>query len=435
MNLKSKILWAALAGSLALFLLLQKAGVGGAARDQVIELKKTADSITVKDDRAEDVNGEVPASSDFEREISVAPGTSLFYLLKKHGMEPRKILALVRSAKSAHDLAHLKPGTKLKLVSSSEKDVVKRLEIILSPLHWIVAEFDTQKEGWNVRKHKRAIKTNIFQFEGVIESSLWASAEKAGIDPSALYQLADILAWQVDFDRQSRPGDRWAVAIERMFIDEKPYRWGRILIGRYSTSKETFDAVFFPEVGRKNSYFDRKGQSVRAKFLKSPLRYSRVSSRFQRRRFHPILKINRPHLGVDYAAKRGTPVRSVGSGIVVKISTRGGGGRAVKIRHNSKYATAYKHLSAFSRGLRRGKKVSQGDVIGFVGSSGLATGPHLHFEFYENGRYVDPLGRKFPRDSAVPKDKMREFQKRVQEYSLLLEHSERKDLSVVVPKK
>jgi murein DD-endopeptidase MepM/ murein hydrolase activator NlpD len=145
-------------------------------------------------------------------------------------------------------------------------------------------------------------------------------------------------------------------------------------------------------------------------FLKSPIRYSRISSRFTTKRFHPILQFNRPHLGVDYAAPIGTPIRAVGDGVIMSAGRNGGAGNMIKLQHNSTYSTAYKHLNGFAKGIHSGARVHQGQIIGYVGTTGLSTGPHLHFEFFQNGKYVDPLGRKFPSAEPVPQEKMAEFE-------------------------
>ena len=154
-------------------------------------------------------------------------------------------------------------------------------------------------------------------------------------------------------------------------------------------------------------------------FLKSPLKYTRISSKFQKKRYHPVLKKYRPHLGVDYAAAKGTPVYTVGDGIVELITYNKKAGRMIKIRHNKTYKTAYKHLSKFSKNLKRGSQVKQGQIIGYVGSSGLATGPHLHFEFYENNRFIDPMGKSFPKKDRLSKAKLAIFKRQLQKLSIL----------------
>jgi murein DD-endopeptidase MepM/ murein hydrolase activator NlpD len=248
-------------------------------------------------------------------------------------------------------------------------------------------------------------------FTGTVASSLWESAEDIGVDPILIVQLTEIFAWQVDFNREVQPGDQWRLVVEERFARDQAIGWGSILAAQYVNQGETFTAVKFPQEGPGGAYFTPDGESLRRMFLKSPIKFGRISSRFSHKRFHPILKKNRPHLGVDYAAPIGTPIRAVGDGRIVYLGRNGGSGKMIKIRHNSVYQTAYLHLNGYAKGLRRGSRVQQGQLIGYVGQTGLATGPHLHFAFYENGRYVDPLGRKFPAADPVPDEKLTSFKK------------------------
>ncbi len=197
---------------------------------------------------------------------------------------------------------------------------------------------------------------------------------------------------------------------EALYAEGEHVGYGDILSAEYAQSEETHQAVlYFNDQGERIGYYAPDGSSIKKIFLKSPMRFARISSRFQLKRFHPILKVRRPHLGVDYAAPRGTPVRSIGEGVVIFAGRRGGGGKTIKIRHNAIYQTNYLHLNGYARGIRKGKKVKQGQVIGFVGSTGLATGPHLHFEFYKNGRFVDPLRQKFPSAKPIAKKELPAF--------------------------
>ncbi|MFN9068710.1 MAG: M23 family metallopeptidase, partial [Bdellovibrionales bacterium] len=182
--------------------------------------------------------------------------------------------------------------------------------------------------------------------------------------------------------------------------------------------------------GEDLGYFSPEGESLRRMFLKSPIQFGRITSGFSKKRFHPILQVNRPHLGVDYAAPTGTPVRAVGDGVIDFSGWSGGGGNVIKIRHNSIYQTAYKHLSGYAKGIRRGSRVKQGQIIGFVGSTGLSTAPHLHFEFYQSGRFVDPVGKKFPSADPVPSQMLADFKKSANERLQLLPSWETVDVAL-----
>ena len=235
------------------------------------------------------------------------------------------------------------------------------------------------------------------------------------MDGALINKIAAVFAWQIDFARGVQPNDRWRIAVERLYADGKPIGWGNIIAAEYENTGVLVSAVRYVREGVKGEYFQPDGNSLKRMFLKSPLRFGRITSRFNRSRFHPILKKRRPHLGVDYGAPRGTPIMAVGNGIVEYKGTRGGGGKTMKIRHNSVYQTAYKHLHNYAKGMKPGKEVKMGDVIGYVGSTGLATGPHLHFEMYENGAYVDPLGIKFPSADPVPKKFLEEYKLHAQQ--------------------
>ena len=253
---------------------------------------------------------------------------------------------------------------------------------------------------WTAAIHNEKVETRIRDYQGIVVSSLWESATESGMDSELIVQLAEIFAWQIDFNRELRSNDRWRIVVEQEFVRGEPIGWGDILSAEYINEGELYQAVLFRQDGENIGYFDAEGESLRKMFLKSPIKFGRITSGFNRRRFHPILKIRRPHLGVDYGARRGTPVMAVGDGKVTLASWRGGAGNTIKIRHNSIYRTAYKHLHKFAKGIRPGKRVKQGQIIGYVGSTGLSTGPHLHYEFYKYGKFVDPLKQKFP--SAKP---------------------------------
>ena len=336
----------------------------------------------------------------FSEEYRIKKNSSVYDTLRKAGIARQDIHQIILASKSVYDLSKVKSGIKIQIDHiGSEKT--------LDSLHFILSITDTlwirkNHHSWIASIETKPVIVKVLGFQGKIQSSLWQSAIDQGIDAQAIFILSEIFAWQIDFEREIRPGDSWRMLIERTYVDDQPYNWGNILVAEYVRGEDVYKAVKYPQDSVHGDYYTPEGESMKGKFLKSPLRYSRISSRFQLKRFHPILGINRPHLGVDYAAPRGTPVRAVGDGVITIRQRRGGNGKMIKIRHsNSIYETAYKHLHNFAKNIRRGSKVTQGQIIGYVGSTGLATGPHLHFEFYQNGRYTDPLGIKFPREAPV----------------------------------
>lgn len=235
-----------------------------------------------------------------------------------------------------------------------------------------------------------------------IESSLWNAAVDAGVRPDLAHSLSDIYAWSVDFFGLTQ-GDEFYVHFERQRIDSTELASGTVFCARYVSGSDTVNAYRFMQ-DSVWSYWDKEGNSLRKAFLKAPLHFSRISSHFTYARRHPILKIVRPHTGIDYAAPAGTPVMALGDGVVIGKGYERGGGNFVKIKHNSVYTTGYLHLSRFGKGIAQGTRVQQGQVIGYVGSTGLSTGPHLDFRLWKNGKPMNPLHLESP--SVEPIDSM-----------------------------
>jgi murein DD-endopeptidase MepM/ murein hydrolase activator NlpD len=338
----------------------------------------------------------------------IPPDSSLSEVLKGMGVNAKTIQQLVRAAKPVFDLGRLQAGTRFRLIHLTDpsSDLVG-IEFQITPVELI----QVNKTGgvWSARRIVETVETKVVTFSGLVKSNLWESAEHARMDTDLIIQLADIFAWQIDFAREVRLGDRWRISVEQKLANGKPVGWGSILAAEYQNGKQSYDAILFKLSDGNSAYFAEDGSSLRKMFLKSPIRYAHITSRFQSERFHPVLKVNRPHLGVDYGAPRGTPVRAVGDGVVTFAGWHGEGGNTLKIKHNAKYQTAYLHLSRFEKGIRSGTHVKQGQTIAFVGATGMATGTHLHFEFHVNGKVVDPLSVKFPPADPVPSDRLSEF--------------------------
>jgi murein DD-endopeptidase MepM/ murein hydrolase activator NlpD len=255
----------------------------------------------------------------------------------------------------------------------------------------------------------KQVKTSLQLASGTIETSLWESMVNSGTNPMLAIELSEIYAWSIDFFGIQQ-GDRYKVIYQESFVDSLSIGITRIMAAWFYHNETDFWAIPFVQGGER-SFFDEKGNSLRKAFLKAPLRYSRISSGFSHSRLHPILKIRRPHHGVDYAAPAGTPVLTVGDGVVTAVGyQRNGGGNYVKIKHNSVYSTTYMHLSRFGKGIRQGAYVKQGDIIGYVGSTGLSSGPHLDFRFYRNGSAVNPLRVEAPPVEPVEEEMMAAYQ-------------------------
>jgi murein DD-endopeptidase MepM/ murein hydrolase activator NlpD len=226
-------------------------------------------------------------------------------------------------------------------------------------------------------------------------------------DPNLANDLSEIYAWTIDFFGIQK-GDSYKVIYESQFVDGKRIGIGKILAATFKHYGTDYNAFYFVQ-DFKGDYFDEKANSLRRAFLKAPLKFKRISSGFSYSRMHPVLKYRRPHLGVDYAADVGTPVLTIGDGTVISADWSGGGGRTVKIKHNGTYSTTYMHLSKFGEGIRGGARVRQGQVIGFVGSTGLSTGPHLDFRVYKNGQPIDPLKMESPPAEPVKTQNLQNY--------------------------
>lgn len=354
---------------------------------------------------------EIPVEEEFPYEIRRQ--STFFNALRDLNIPPVTIQEIVDATKPVYNLARLQSGIRFQLFYSPLVETeLMSLQFYFSPLEKLLIEKKTGQ--WVAQKITENVTIETVTFSGTVTSSLWESAVKAGMDPDLISELADIFGWEVDFAREVQVNDKWRLSVEQKKVKNKAVGWGSILAAEYINVGTTHQAALFRKNGENLGYYTPKGESLRKVFLKSPIRYGRITSGFKRRRFHPVLQIYRAHRGVDYGAPIGTPVRSVGDGTVIFAARSGGGGNVIKIRHNSIYQTAYKHLHGFGKGIRSGARVQQGQVIGYVGNTGLSTGPHLHFEFYQSGSYIDPLGKKFPSADPVPTEDLSLFQAQAQ---------------------
>ena len=262
------------------------------------------------------------------------------------------------------------------------------------------------ERNWSARKLQANVEVKLAEAGGTVESSLYESVQKTGESTTLVGQLVELFAWDVNFYIDTHPGDHWKVVIEKQYLGGQFYKYGRVLAAEYGGKVGTYRAFYWAGKDaprdRPGNYYDEKGQALSKSMLKTPLRFVRISSKFDRKRFHPILHVERAHLGIDYAAPVGTPVWASASGRVVEAGMKHGSGNTVVIAHANGLNTRYYHLSKFARGLRAGQQVKQKDVIGYVGTTGLSTGPHLHFSVTKNGAFVDPSKLAVNRDPPVP---------------------------------
>ncbi|MFV0422992.1 M23 family metallopeptidase [Oleidesulfovibrio sp.] len=251
--------------------------------------------------------------------------------------------------------------------------------------------------------------------EGKIDSNLFAAIDTAGEGAALAYRLADIFMWEVDFIRDIRVGDSFTVVVEKRYRDGEFKGYGRILAARFVNQGDAYEGFLLEDDGR-SEYFTAEGGSLRKAFLKAPLDFRRISSGYSTARLHPVLNVVRPHHGIDYAAPTGTPIKAIGSGTVVAVARTKAAGKYVKIQHKNGYESAYLHMSRYARGIRSGQKVAQGQIIGYVGATGYATGPHLDFRIKRYGKYMNPKTVTNPRATPVPKVRLDEFKTAVVSY-------------------
>ena len=300
-----------------------------------------------------------------------------------------EIAAALRDAGA--NLRQIRPGDQLELIRE-ESGRLAMVGYRVDPWkRFDVAETD---DGWNAIATETEHDIRVEVRQGEVQQSLWDAVEKGAITPAALLELVQIFESEFDFAADAQPGDRLRLIVETRYADGVLVDYGRILAAQYASADKTLTGVGFEEQGR-IKYFDAEGRSLRKMFLRSPLEFTRISSGFTYRRPHPVLGGVRPHLAIDYAAPTGTPVWAVADGVVEFAGRKGGNGIQVLLRHRGGYETYYNHLSRVAPGMRRGKRVSQKQMIGRVGSTGLSTGPHLDYRVSHNGKFVNPLNEKF----------------------------------------
>lgn len=314
-------------------------------------------------------------------------------ILHSYGVPYAKIDQLISEAKGVFDVTNIRSGN-FYCAFQSEDSTNQECDYLVyeqDPVNYVVFQF---KDSVDVYKGKREVRTKTRRTAAIINQSLWQALEKQDASPALVMRLSEIYAWNVNFYRIDK-GDRFKVIYEQRYVGGEYIGVGAIKAAYFQHRGEGYYAFPFKQNG-KRQFFNEEGQSLRKTLLQAPLKFSRITSGYTKRRYHPVLKEYRSHKGTDYGAPRGTPIRSVGNGTVVAARYGKYNGRFVKIRHNSVYTTQYLHMSDIADGVRPGASVSQGDVIGYVGATGLANGSHLCYRFWKNGRQVDPYKQDIP---------------------------------------
>ena len=322
-------------------------------------------------------------------------------ILEPYNIEYLTIDALAKKATEVFDVRKLRSGKKYTIISSADS-VATAQYFIYDPSPYFYVVYDLRDET-NVTKVERPIDIKTKTISGIVFTSMWDAIMDNGMDWEVAVELENIYSWAVDF-HHLQEGDRFKMIFEEESIEGTPVGIGTVSAALFEHRGSPNYAFYYEpdETGFGDHYYDEKARPMKKAFLKSPVKYTRISSPFNMRRFHPVLKRVRPHLGTDYAAPHGTPIHAVADGTVTKASYTRGNGRYVKIRHDNIYQTQYLHMSRFAAGIKSGTRVKQGDVIGYVGSTGLATGPHVCFRFWKNGRQVDHRREKLPPPEPMP---------------------------------
>ncbi len=341
-----------------------------------------------------------------EHIIRVSSGDTLSTIFAKVGLSATTLHSVLNSSKDAKQFSQLKIGQELQF----RLDQDGNLENLSSQLNDLESISLTRKDnGFAFKRDLVKPEVRTAYAHGVINSSLFLSAKRAGLPHGLTMDLANIFGYDIDFALDIRDGDEFELIYEEKVVKGKQVSTGNILSARFTNRGKTFTAVRYTNKQGSSSYYGADGSSMRKAFIRTPVDFARISSRFSNGRRHPILNKIRAHKGVDYAAPRGTPIKATGDGKIVLAGRRGGYGNTIILQHGTRYRTLYGHMQGFAKGIRTGGSVKQGQIIGYIGTTGLSTGPHLHYEFQVNGTHVDPLSQKLPMADPIASSEKARF--------------------------
>ena len=346
-------------------------------------------------------------------------GQSLSDLLQEQSLSVQQQQQLIEAASAVFDVRNVRPDKPFYLLMP--RKAASAAYIIYEPSIYEYLRFSLQGEP-SVERIKRPTSSEVRTASGTVEASLWKTMVDKGYSYELTDKMEDALQWSIDFHHLQK-GDRFHLVYEQHFVEGEEAGVGRVQAARYQSGDKIHHAIYY-ENGEYKGYYNLNGEPMKSRFLKAPVKYSRISSHFSLRRLHPVLKYNRPHYGTDYAAPAGTPIMAVGDGVVTAATYNGGNGNFVKIRHDNVHETQYLHMQRFAAGIRPGVRVQQGQVIGYVGSTGLATGPHVCFRFWKNGRQVNHLKLEMPPAKPLPASEMDSFRRLRDALVLRLDQSE-----------
>ncbi len=346
---------------------------------------------------------ELPAAPETKahwKTLKVKSGDTLAKLLSRAGLGPQQIHELVTTDKNTRKLTKIFPGDIFKIQLDNQGNLLRLTHEMDE-----ISKLEVQRKNGVLSSKvvKLPVETRLAFSHGTITSSLFLAAQAAGLSDKSTMELAGIFGWDIDFALDIREGDSFSVLHEELFRNGKKLRDGVIVAAEFTNKNKTYNAIRFETTDGSANYYSANGDSMRKTFLRTPVEFSRISSKFNLKRKHPILNKIRSHKGVDYAASTGTPIRATADGKVAFRGVKGGYGKTIVLQHGSKYSTLYAHMSRYAKGTRINKKVRQGQIIGYIGMTGLATGPHLHYEFRVNGVHRNPLTVKFPKAESIAK--------------------------------
>lgn len=366
----------------------------------------------------EDVKPADSGAFDFWREERLSRGQTLSAALANLGVNDTDRNAVLAAARQSPGLARLTPGRSL-LARVSSTGRLLLLRYLASDTALVSVTRD--ENSFRVRDEAIQLEMRPLMRSGSIVSSLFGATDAADIPDRIASEMAEVFSGDIDFHRDLRKGDQFSVMYEAFYYQGQLIRSGRLLAAEFTNEGKTHQAIYFKDPQGRDGYYSPSGESLRKAFLKSPMPFSRVSSGFTASRFHPVLQLWRSHKGVDYAAPTGAPIRAVADGQVNFVGRQGGYGNLIVLKHQGAYSTAYGHLSKFGKGVKRGTRISQGQVIGYVGATGLASGPHLHYEFRVDGVQKNPLTVKLPNTQPLDGRFKPQFSAAAQPYVARLE--------------
>lgn len=339
------------------------------------------------------------------KQHTIKSGDNLASIFKRFNLSATTLHNIIQSDDNTKLLRKIKPGQTLRFAQNSDNTCVA-LDYDINNIQTL--QVRATANGFKSTINEKPVETSHSLASAVIQNSLFYDAKQAGLSDKTIMELANIFGWDIDFSQGLRPGDSFSLLYESKQIEGERIENGHILAAEFTNQGDKYQAVRFVDKDGHAEYFSADGKSMRKTFLRNPIDFARVSSHFNLRRKHPVLNRIRAHKGVDYAASSGTPIKATGDGRITFKGVKGGYGRVVIIQHGQQYSSLYAHMSKYGR-YKNGSYVKQGQTIGYVGKSGLATGPHLHYEFRVNGVHRNPLTTKFPAASPIKKHLLAEF--------------------------